>query len=263
MGNKKQQVTATFNAAAVTTTTINAPTITYGVTGSVTVTVSSAVGTPTGNVTFAVDGGTPVSKILLGGSATFTSTDIAALTSPNAGDHSLSATYAAQGNFAASSATANLHVNPASSTTVVTFQMGPYTYRGTAFTATAAVTGIGGLNQVLAVVYSGDCTNVTSVNGCTATATFAGDTNHNGSNDSKSITINRRPITVIADAKTKIYSESDPALTYQVTSGSLVFGDIFTGALSRMTGELVGIYAIQQGNLGLNNNYILSTSKPT
>jgi hypothetical protein len=30
---------------------------------------------------------------------------------------------------------------------------------------------------------------VTSANGCTATATFAGDTNHNGSSDSKRITI--------------------------------------------------------------------------
>ena len=72
------------------------------------------------------------------------------------------------------------------------------------------------------------------------------------------LTINKRPITVTADATTKIYSESDPALTYQVTSGSLVFGDIFTGALSRVTGELVGTYAIQQGTLGLNNNYILT-----
>ena len=72
------------------------------------------------------------------------------------------------------------------------------------------------------------------------------------------LTINKRPITLTADAKTKIYSESDPALTYQVTSGSLVFGDIFTGALSRVTGELVGTYAIQQGTLGLNNNYILT-----
>ena len=253
MGNKKQQVTATFNAAAVTTTAINAPTITYGVNGNVTVTISSVVGTPTGNVTLSVDGGTPVSKVLSGGSAIFTSTDIAALTSPNAGDHSLSASYAAQGNFAASSATGNLHVSKASSTTIVTFETGPYTYRGTAFTATAVVTGVGGLNQPVTVVYSGDCTNVTSTNGCTATASFAGDTNHNGSNDSKSITINKRPITVTADAKSKTYSESDPPLTYQVTSGSLAFSDAFTGALSRVTGEFVGTYAIEQNTLSITN----------
>jgi hypothetical protein len=142
----------------------------------------------------------------------------------------------------------------------VTFESGPYTYRGTVFTATAGVTGVGGLNQTVAVVYTGDCTNVTVANGCIATATFAGDANHNGSSDTKSITINRRPITVTADAKTKTYSESDPPLTYQVTSGSLAFSDAFTGALSRVAGELVGTYAIQQNTLSINNigNYALT-----
>jgi hypothetical protein len=191
MNNKKQEVTATFNTVAATATSISAPTITYDANGSVTVTVSSAAGTPTGNVILSVDGGPPVSKVLSGGTVTFINTDIAALTSPNAGDHSLSASYAAQGNFAASSATGNLRVNQASSSTAVTFENGPYTYRGTAFTATAVTTGVGGLNQVVAVVYTGDCTNVTGPNGCTATATFGGDTNHASSSDSKSITINQ------------------------------------------------------------------------
>ena len=211
MNSKKQEVFATFNTAATTTTSISAPTITYNANGSVTVTISSAAGTPTGNVTLAVDGGNPVSKALFGGSATFTSTDIAALTSPNAGDHSLSASYAAQGNFASSSATGNLHVNQASSTTTVTFEAGPYTYRGTAFTATAVVTGVGGLNQAVAVVYSGDCTNVTSANGCTATATFAGDTNHFGSSDTKSITIEK------ATSSTVVTFEAGP-YTYRGTA---------------------------------------------
>ena len=76
-------------------------------------------------------------------------------------------------------------VAPAATITTVTFEAGPYTYRGSAFTATAAVTGAGGLNQLVPVVYSGDCTNVTGANGCTATATFAGGTNHNGSTDSQ------------------------------------------------------------------------------
>src|SRR5207244_8477366 len=43
-------------------------------------------------------------------------------------------------------------------------------------------------------------------------------------------TITARPITVTADAKTKVYGNVDPALTYQITSGSLGFGDGFTGA---------------------------------
>jgi hypothetical protein len=176
----------------------------------------------------------------------------------NAGTATASATYAGDSNHNGSTDSKSFTIEKASSTTIVAFESGPYLYRGAAFTATAAVTGVGGLNQAIAVIYTGNCTHVTIAYGCSATATFDGDANHNGSSDTKSITINRRPITVSADAKTKTYSESDPPLTYQVTSGSLAYGDAFTGALNRISGELVGTYAIQQGNLALNNNYILT-----
>jgi hypothetical protein len=107
----------------------------------------------------------------------------------NAGTATASASYAGDANHESSNHSKNFTIDKASSTTMVTFEAGPYMYRVTAFTATAMVTGVGGLNQPVAVVYSGDCTYVTSVNGCTATATFAGDANHYGSSDSKSITI--------------------------------------------------------------------------
>jgi hypothetical protein len=71
-------------------------------------------------------------------------------------------------------------------------------------------------------------------------------------------TITTRPITVTADAKSKAYGETDPALTYQITSGSLAFSDAFSGVLSRVTGEDVGPYAIQQNTLALSFNYDLS-----
>ena len=73
-------------------------------------------------------------------------------------------------------------------------------------------------------------------------------------------TIKKRAITVTADAKSKIYGEADPALTYQVTTGSLAFSDAFMGVLSRVAGELVGTYAIQQNTLSINNigNYNLA-----
>ena len=66
------------------------------------------------------------------------------------------------------------------------------------------------------------------------------------------------PITVKADGKTKVYGETDPALTYQITSGVLVGEDSFTGALTRVVGEDVGPYAIQQGTLALSSNYALT-----
>ena len=102
---------------------------------------------------------------------------------------SASYTYAGDANHTSSSDSKNFTIDKASSTTVVTFETGPYVYRGSAFTATATVTGAGGLNQPVTVVYSGDCTNVTVTDGCTASATYLADVNHTGSGDAKSITI--------------------------------------------------------------------------
>jgi hypothetical protein len=115
----------------------------------------------------------------------------------------------------------------ADSTTVVTFEAGPYVYRGTAFTATANVTGAGGLNQaVTPVTYTGDCTNVTSTDGCTASVTYAGDSNHNGSSDSKSITITR------ADPACSVtgYTVTYDGLPHTATGSCLgVLGENLTG----------------------------------
>src|SRR6202140_405841 len=71
------------------------------------------------------------------------------------------------------------------------------------------------------------------------------------------LVITPRPITVTADAQTKVYGYNDPPLTYKVT-GTLVTGDSFSGGLSRASGENVGTYAISQGALTLSNNYTLT-----
>ena len=79
------------------------------------------------------------------------------------------------------------------------------------------------------------------------------------------LTITTRAITITADPKTKVYGTADPALTYQITSGSLAGnGDAFTGALTRDPGQNIGTYAIRQGTLALNSNYTLTIyrSKP-
>ncbi|MGA2489245.1 MAG: choice-of-anchor Q domain-containing protein, partial [Anaerolineales bacterium] len=101
------------------------------------------------------------------------------------------------------------------SNTTVTFESGPYTYRGTAFTATAHVTGAGGLSQNLPVTYKGDCKNVTVTNGCTASASFPGDANHTSSSNSASITITRASLTVTANNQAAQYSDASPALTFK------------------------------------------------
>ena len=82
--------------------------------------------------------------------------------------------------------------------------------------------------------------------------------NYDDATTSVTVTITKRPITVTADAQTKVYGESDPALTYQITVGSLVGSDTLTGALTRDAGEDVGTYAITQGTLAASGNYNLT-----
>src|SRR5207237_9254841 len=61
--------------------------------------------------------------------------------------------------------------------------------------------------------------------------------NYNITNGGASFSIGPRPITVTADAKTKVYGDPDPALTYHITSGSLAFSDSFAGTLLRAAGQ--------------------------
>ena len=72
------------------------------------------------------------------------------------------------------------------------------------------------------------------------------------------LTITPRPVTITADTKTKVFGDADPALTYQITSGTLAFSDAFAGSLTRDAGEDVGTYAITQGTVALNSNYTLT-----
>ncbi|HXD75908.1 MAG TPA: MBG domain-containing protein, partial [Vicinamibacterales bacterium] len=97
-------------------------------------------------------------------------------------------------------------------------------------------------------------------NGITSSACAAprGDGLFYGSADSLTFTVKPRPITATADAKTKVYGDADPPLTYTITTGSLVGTDAFTGALVRASGENAGSYDIKQGTLALSHNYALT-----
>ena len=70
--------------------------------------------------------------------------------------------------------------------------------------------------------------------------------------------ISVKPIAVTADAKTKVYGEADPALTYTLSAGALATGDNMTGTLSRAAGEIVGTYAIAQNTLSAGSNYSIT-----
>ena len=74
---------------------------------------------------------------------------------------------------------------------------------------------------------------------------------------STALVVGQRSLAISADAKTKVYGAADPALTYQLTSGSLYTGDTFSGALTRAAGETVagGPYAITRNTLTAGSNY--------
>ena len=118
--------------------------------------VTSGAGTVTGNVTLTVDGGAPLSQALNGGAAVFT------LLKPALGTRALVANFAAQGTFAASSATGSLLVNQA-----------PLT-----ITANNATRAFGAANPTFTATYAGFVNgdtpaSLTGTLGCTTTATAA------------------------------------------------------------------------------------------
>ncbi len=90
------------------------------------------------------------------------------------------------------------------------------------------------------------------------TAWYEGDGIFAPSHASQAVTVVKRAVTVSADPQEKVYGEPDPTLTYTVTEGSLVFGDTFSGELTRQPGEDAGQYAILQGTLGVPIDYELT-----
>lgn len=73
----------------------------------------------------------------------------------------------------------------------------------------------------------------------------------------------KRALSVTADDASKVQNDPDPALTYTLTSGSLVGGDAFSGNVSRDTGENPGTYAIKIGTLNAGDNYTITFTPGT
>ncbi len=67
----------------------------------------------------------------------------------------------------------------------------------------------------------------------------------------------KRNITISAKPTQKVYGEADPKILFEISNGSLAFNDEFKGQLSRLAGENVGSYEINEGTISLNDNYTL------
>jgi hypothetical protein len=78
--------------------------------------------------------------------------------------------------------------------------------------------------------------------------------NYNISFNAANLTINKRSITVLPDAATKVYGDSDPSLSgFQLISGTLAPGDQAGGTYGRAAGESVGSYQMTLGTKNFSN----------
>ncbi len=132
----------------------------------------------------------------------------------NAGTYNVTATVAATANYAgASSAATGFSIAKAVSTTLISCPAS-VVYAPPANTpCTASVTGVGGLNSPLLVVYA----NNTSVGTANAGASYGGDANHNGSSASTTFQITARPALVNYIGQTQFVTSGTSSTTAQVT----------------------------------------------
>lgn len=140
----------------------------------------------------------------------------------------------------------------------ITFELNDYTYSRTSKNLIVKRDG-----TAMAINY--DYNNITwtypttdnhVVNVGNYTATIKGIGIYNGQKTSGALTINPKPLTISAQAKSKYYRDADPALTY--TQSGLVSGDAIDGSLLRVAGEDVGTYTIGQGSVSAGNNYTIT-----
>jgi MBG domain (YGX type) len=205
---------ALFQPAAIpTTTAISAAGVAYGTPASVTVSVSSSGGTVSGSVSLSVDGGAPSTTALSSGSAVF---NLGVL---NATTHTLSASFAAQGNFLASSAAGSI----------------PVTQVPLTITANNATRLYGGANPTLTARYAGFVNGDTpslllGALNCSTVATPAsavGDypivcsgqsaANYSITYVAGQLTVTAATLTITANNLTKNFDAPNPTLTWNVS----------------------------------------------
>ena len=84
-------------------------------------------------------------------------------------------------------------------------------------------------------------------------ASLPDSTNTTASSATSNITIEPAPITITANPQSKTYGDTDPTFSYDI-QGKPQQGTPVVGTLSRMEGENVGKYTLQQGTLTNENN---------
>jgi hypothetical protein len=160
----------------------------------------------------------------------------------NAGSYAVVATIT-DPNYSGS-ANGTLVIGKASSTTTVSGG-GTFVYNGSPRNAFVSVTGVGGLNLSPAPVYSGACSaapvNVLQTP-CTASYTYTGDANHNGSSGTTTITITPAGATVTLSNLTQTYDGTPRPATAATNPSGLTVGFTYNGSGTAPT--ITGSYAV-------------------
>jgi hypothetical protein len=179
----------------------------------------------------------------------------------NVGTAGASATYAGDANHTGSTGSGTFTINQATSTVTVSCPASvPYT--GSAQTpCSAGVTGVGGLSLALTVSY----TNNTAVGTASASASYAGDTNHTGATGSKTFAISAAATTT-ALASSKNPSTFGDAVTFTATmsaagvipQGTVAFSEGAT-QLGTGTTDATGKASFNTSSLGVGSHTITAT----
>ena len=191
-------------------------------------------------------------------SITTTSTNTASIRNRGFGSAVITIVQGADANYQAKTVTYTLTVDPLAVTLTPTATQSK-TYGEADLTLTYATSPelSSPLNNSSTVTLTGALSRTAGTNVGTYSITIGTLTNTNYalSFTETDYTINRRPITISAGAKTKVYGATDPSLTHTLTAGSIVSGDSATGVLTRTSGEAAGTYTITQNTLTYGNNY--------
>jgi hypothetical protein len=211
---------------------------------ALTATVSSTAGTPGGIVTF-YNGSTTL------GTGTLNSSGVATLSTTTlpVGTDAVSASYAATGNFAASTSTAtNITVSTASQT--ITFPAIPSRPYGSAPFAVSATSSLGSSYPVTISVLSGPAVinggivTITGAGTVVLQASQAGDSNYGSATTTQSFQVLPAQLTVAASSATRPYGAANPAFSGTITGavGSDSFTESFTTTAT--AGSNAGSYPI-------------------
>jgi hypothetical protein len=227
-----------------TTTTLSAPgTAAYGASVALTATVASTSGTPSGVVTF-YSGATALGTgTLNNGVATLTTTMLPL------GTDSLTASYAATGNFGASTSAARSITVTAASQTITFAPIASRAY-GSAPFAVTATSSLGSSYPVTITVQSGPAVinggvlTITGAGTVVLQAAQAGNASYGAATATDSFQVTPAPLTVKASNATRTFGTANPAFSGTIAGavGSDSFSESFT--TSATTTSNVGSYPI-------------------